>query len=660
MSGSPAPTGSVVLSSGTYNSSAATLSSGSATIAVPGYSLVYGSNTLSAAYTPDTQSTGIYNNSSGTATVSVAKAAPTVKVTPAVLSIDSSQSLNVTVAVAGPGTGAPVASGTVSLTGGGYTSPTPVVLRGGSATITIAAGALTAGNDTLTASYTPDTPSASIYSPTTGVSAAVNVVLMTTVSVTQGISIGTVTDQLMGLNLAAWYDDVANANAINTGFGQVGIKAIRWPGGSWSDAWHWRTSATNLIPYMCNTAGSGTSWGGYSSFSDFVTAIPKAGKYDLALTANYGSNGACNGGGDPTEAAGWAAEAVAEGYPPSHMTVGNENYGNWEYDLHAKKQDAATYATSVTGATGFYTLIKAASPTTLVGVVVDAGGIQPGVWDPTVLSQAKGSYDFVEYHYYPQNPPNENDTYLVHQAALDFSKTINTLKGELSSAGVGSTPIFVGEIGSVSSNPGKQSWSITQGLYAGQILGEMMNDGIARATWWIGFGNCNGSVGNMGSSSNPIYGWQTFGAYNIFSDGTSDPTCPGAGPIGTMSPTARAFQLFSNIAESGANHPEEVLKATVTGDTTNVRAYAATNNGGTALMLFNLNQSQSQVVTITLSVQNVSSSDVKVITYDKSIYDQTTAATPVWADLKTVDMGAQSLPLKLTLSPWSMNVVIIK
>ena len=41
-----------------------------------------------------------------------------------------------------------------------------------------------------------------------------------------------------------------------------------------------------------------------------------------------------NGGGDPTEAAAWAAEAVRKAMPPSHVTVGNENYGSWEFDLH--------------------------------------------------------------------------------------------------------------------------------------------------------------------------------------------------------------------------------------------------------------------------------------------------------------------------------------
>jgi hypothetical protein len=271
-------------------------------------------------------------------------------------------------------------------------------------------------------------------------------------------------------------------------------------------------------------------------------------------------------------------------------------------------------------------------------------------WDQDVLSGAQ--YDFVEYHYYPEAPGSESDTFLVNQAAQQLTTNINTIKSELTTAGKPNTPIYVGEIGGPYSNPGKQSWSITQGLYAGQVLGEMMNDGVSRLTWWIGFGNCNGTAGNDGSS---VYGWQDFGAYNVFSDGPSDTTCPGAGPVGTMSPTARAFQLFSNVAVNG----ESVLTATVGGDTTDVVAYAATHSGGTALMLFNRNETTAEPVTITLSGQSAATT-VTVITYDKALYDQTKATIPVWAAPATTNLGAQSLPLSLTLTPWSMNVVIIK
>jgi hypothetical protein len=184
----------------------------------------------------------------------------------------------------------------------------------------------------------------------------------------------------------------------------------------------------------------------------------------------------------------------------------------------------------------------------------------------------------------------------------------------------------------------------------------MMNDGVSRATWWIGFGNCDeGSGGTaVGNMSSSLYGWQTFGAYNVFSDGPTDGPCGvGSGSLGTMSPTARAFQLFSKVAVSG----ESVLTANVSGDTTNVRAYAATSSGGTALVLFNLSQSVSEPVVVSLSSQTTST-DVSVETYSKALYDQ--SKTNVWPGPTTTDLGAQAMPLSITLDPWSMNVVIIK
>jgi hypothetical protein len=49
-----------------------------------------------------------------------------------------------------------------------------------------------------------------------------------------------------------------------------------------------------------------------------------------------------------------------------------------------------------------------------------------------------------------------------------------------------------------------------------------------------------------------------------------------------------------------------------------------------------------------------------VETYDKSIYDLSDQTPAVWTGPTTIDYGAQNLPLSLTLTPWSMNVVIIK
>ncbi|MGA3136916.1 MAG: Ig-like domain repeat protein [Terracidiphilus sp.] len=645
--GEATPTGSVTLTSGSYTSAAATLSSGSATINVPAGSLAMGSDTLTVTYTPDTTSSPIYSSATGTNSVTVTKVTPAVTVTPSLLNIGTTQPLTATVAVSGP-SGEATPTGTVTLSSGSYTS-TATNLSGGSATINIPGGSLAAGSDVLTASYTPDSASSSIYNPATGTSPAVTVTAPSTVTVSQPSTPLAVTDQIIGMNMAVWYDIATNKTAIVDAFGPVsaggaGIKAVRWPGGSTSDVYHWANNS-----YCASYANPN------STFSNFVNDLAVPAGLDVALTADYGTDVACTGPGQPSEAAAWVANALTLGITVSHMTVGNEEYGTWETDLHTAPHDPTTYADAVAGAGGYYDLIKAASPSTLVGVVVSPGYN----WDPTVLADAP--YDFVEYHYYPETPGDESDTFLVQQAAQALTTDINTIKLELKTAGNPDTPIYVGEIGGPYSNPGKQSWSITQGLYAGQVLGEMMNDGVSRLTWWIGFGNCNTSGTENDSAS--LYGWQDFGAYNVFSDGPSDSDCPGAGPVGTMSPTARAFELFSNVAVTGEN----VLSASVAGDTTDVVAYAATNSGGTAVVVFNRNETTSEPVVITIP-QPASATTVTVETYDKAIYDLSGSptgtppdpdGTSTWAPPTTTNISSPALPLTLTLTPWSMNVVMI-
>jgi hypothetical protein len=73
-SGKPVPTGSAVLTSGGYTSASSVLSAGVATITVNAGVLSNGTNTLFVTYTPDTSSSSIYSNSSGTASIAVGPA----------------------------------------------------------------------------------------------------------------------------------------------------------------------------------------------------------------------------------------------------------------------------------------------------------------------------------------------------------------------------------------------------------------------------------------------------------------------------------------------------------------------------------------------------------------------------------------------------------
>jgi hypothetical protein len=83
----------------------------------------------------------------------VSQATPSVNVTSST-SITTAQDLNVKIAVSG-GSGTPMATGTVTLASGSYSSAAQA-LSGGSATIDVPAGALDLGTDTLTASYSGD------------------------------------------------------------------------------------------------------------------------------------------------------------------------------------------------------------------------------------------------------------------------------------------------------------------------------------------------------------------------------------------------------------------------------------------------------------------------------------------------------------------------
>jgi hypothetical protein len=439
---------------------------------------------------------------------------------------------------------------------------------------------------------------------------------------------------VLGANMAFWFD--ITQQGVAPPFTTAGFTAVRWPGGSSSDEYHWQTHT------LCN--------GGYadphSTFDNFMSDVALPAHLDVAITLDYGSNAACNAGGDPAEAAAWVDYANnQQHYGVTYWTVGNENYGSWEYDLHAQPHDSATYAAAVAG--GFYPAVKAKDPNAQVGVVVDPGW-KPD-WDTNVLNGA--TYDFVEYHYYAQSPGQESDAYLLDKAPAAFGTQLDALQAELTAAGHGATPIYVGELGSVYTNPGKQTTSITQALFAGMGLGEMLDRGIARGTWWLGYGGCS-DPSSGGNFSTKLYGWQNFGGYMIFSDGLPESGCPHAPkiPLGTLLPTTRAYQLMALVARDGENE----LSRTLGGSASWLRAYAMTHGTGYAAVLFNLDKTSARPVSVSFDGLR-SGRGYAVTTYGKAQYDQ--SKNNVWAGPVHASHGAWNGHVTLTLPAWSMNVL---
>jgi hypothetical protein len=450
-----------------------------------------------------------------------------------------------------------------------------------------------------------------------------------------------VSDLVLGANEATWND--ITLPAIAPAFRMAGMRATRWPGGSESDNFHWQPNGGYL--------GSGYCSGGYvypaSTLEHFMADVVRPAHLDMAITVNYGSNPSCSDGADPNEAAGWVAYANnTKGYAVKWWSVGNEEFGaSWETDKHqpaSTQHDPATYAKLV--ATQFYPKMKAASKIP-INVCVDA---EPGWytgWDPVVLKNAK--YDCVELHYYPETPGKESDSFIVNQGAAQLTHTINALKQELKTAGHPNALIYVGEIGSVYATPGKQSMSITQALYTGQAIGEMLKDGVARSTWWFGYGNCE-TDGNMSAS---LYGWQDFGGYELFEAGPSNYGCGAAdAPTnGTLTPSGRAFQLAAHFVRNG----EHIVASSVS-SAPGVRAYASTYDGGYAVMLFNRDEYAAVTVPVRISGK-ASGTGGMVWTYDKRIYDQTKKGQ--WKGPLAAKVPAWTGHFNVVLPPWSMVVV---
>jgi hypothetical protein len=441
----------------------------------------------------------------------------------------------------------------------------------------------------------------------------------------------------MGANMAVWYN--ITLPGLTPGFVTAGMAATRWPGGRGADYYHWQTNSYG--PGQC--AGNPNA---DSTFDNFMADIAQPANLDVAVTVNYGSNAACNGGGDPSEAADWVAYANAtKGYGITWWTVGNEEYGEWQIDLHSKPHDPSQYSANV--ASYYYPQMKAASPAP-ISVCVDADPKIPA-WDSTVFAQAK--YDCVELHYYPQDN-TVNDDFLLHDAAPGITTYIQTVEGELAAAGRSGTPIYLGEIGSTAGTPGKQTQSITQALYAGQLLGELLQDGVGRATWWLGYGGCD-SPSKGGDFSRSLYGWQDFGGGMIFSDNANERNCPqNKAPRGTLMPTARAYQVASNFVRNG----ERMLGVSVT-SLPEVRAYASTYNGGYALMLFNLSKSAGVDVAITIDGK-ASGSGGSIVTYDKELYDA--SKENIWKGPTSTTLPPWNGSFSLTLPPWSIVVIQTK
>ena len=212
-----------------------------------------------------------------------------------------------------------------------------------------------------------------------------------TVNAAEGL--GTIPSTAYGLNTAVW-DSQMNTTQTQGLLKAAGVDMLRYPGGSYGDAYNWQNNTVE---------------GGYvapgTDFDQFMGTAQAIGAQPI-LIANYGT-------GTPQEAAAWVQYAnVTKGYGVKYWEIGNEQYGdgiygaNWEANNYSDKSPAQ-YATELLQ---FASAMKAVDPSIKIGAVLTLPGNWPdsvvasgasGDWNQQVLSIAGSAIDFAIVHFYP-------------------------------------------------------------------------------------------------------------------------------------------------------------------------------------------------------------------------------------------------------------------
>jgi hypothetical protein len=448
--------------------------------------------------------------------------------------------------------------------------------------------------------------------------------------------------RMFGLNAAVWDGAYASPNtqALLT---ELDNQALRFPGGSLSDVYHWQTNMSE---------GQTFEWA--TSFDEFIQIAGQT-RAAAYITVNYGT-------GTPEEAAAWVKYANKTlRTNVRYWEVGNENYGNWEADNNTRPHDPVTYATRFKE---YWRQMKAVDPSIKIGAVVitseDAyanypdqqvtnprtGAVHKG-WTPILLDtlrQLGVTPDFVVYHRYEQGPGGESDLLLLDSAAswandaAQLRQMLDDYLGRKSKH----VELAVTEHNSVYSNPGKQTTSLVNGLFYADAMGNLLKTEFNALLWWD---LRNGQEGGNNNSST-LYGWRRYGDYGIVN--ATDP----AGPADRY-PTFYVNKLLKYFARGG----EKVVQAS--SDYSKLGVYAV-RGADRSVRILVINKHPSEALNATLSLPALKRGE-KAKVYSYGIPQDEAARTGEGsADVQQSTMTLSGGPtLTFTPAPYSAHVIVL-
>jgi hypothetical protein len=461
------------------------------------------------------------------------------------------------------------------------------------------------------------------------------------VTVDASQTIRTIDARHFGVNAAVWDAVFDTATTISL-LTEMGNQALRFPGGSLSDEYHWQS----------NTTGSNT-WQWATSFDKFahVASVTAA---QVFITVNYGS-------GSPAEAADWVRYGnVTQGYGFKYWEVGNENYGSWETDNNPRPHDPYTYANRFKD---YANQMKAVDPTIKIGAVAITGedsyanytdhpAVNPRTgqahngWTPVMLATLKSlgvTPDFIIYHRYPEAPGAESDTGLLQSSgswatdAGDLRQQLNDYLG----TSAGSVELACTENNSVYSNPGKQTTSLVNGLFLADSIGTAMKTEFNAVIWW----DMRNGQDTANNNSSSLYGWRLYGDYGIVT---------GANPAGPADryPSYYVAKLLQYFARGGDR------LAPAGSDYNLLSPYAALRADG-SLTLLVINKSAATALNANIGVSGYSPNGT-LNAYTYGVPQDEAARTGVGsADITSNSYTGVSSPFAFTFPAYSVTVLAL-
>jgi alpha-N-arabinofuranosidase len=443
-----------------------------------------------------------------------------------------------------------------------------------------------------------------------------------------------------GVNTAVW-DSLLDTSVTTNLLTAMGAGSLRFPGGSLSDDYHWATNTTDSNTWTWATS--------FDQFAQVATAIGA----QVFVTADYGS-------GTPAEAAAWVQESnVTNHYGFKYWEIGNEEYGSWETDTNIVPHDPYTYAQRFQQ---YYTQMKAVDPTIKIGAVAVPGedsyannsnhpvvnpvtGVTHNGWTPVMLATLNSLGvipDFLIYHRYPESPGGESDQGLLlsngtwSTDAADLRSQLNDYLGTTAAAGV---ELDNTENNSVSSDPGKQTTSLVNGLFLADSICAAMNTEFNSVTWW----DLRNGQETTDNNSSTLYGWRQYGDYGVV-DSANPP-----GPADTY-PTFYVERLLQHFARGG----DQLVSAI--SDYPFLSVCAAQRTGG-GLTLLVVNNSATNALNANISISGASPASAGTL-YSYGIPQDNAAETGVGsADITTSPITGLSTSFSYSFPPYSANVI---